>query len=180
MFFIPILADVVLEEEPWLNSSTACSFPEPFYNLSEIQEQRHRHSDLNINTSPIKLSDTTPVPKHRMEQYLGQYGNFAYGNVTVVADDILDDFIMNFESFSCLIRNATVQMLCFGLDEYWFTLIDDLIFDEVNSPSQFVDILFTPIRDYVRFERDLSLEDAPWPTDHWPQCENESPEKSSK
>ena len=69
---------------------------------------------------------------------------------------------------------------CFvSVDEYWFTLIDDLIFDEVNNPSQYVDILFTPMQDYVRFERDLLLEDAPLPTDHWPQCESESPEKSS-
>ena len=71
-------------------------------------------------------------------------------------------------------------MLCFGSGEYWFTLFDNLIFDEVNNPSQYVDILFTPIQDYVRFQRGLSLEDAAGPTDHWPQCEGESPDKSSK
>ena len=98
------------------------------------------------------------MSNHRIDQYLGQYGNFAYGNVTVEVDDILDDLIMSFESFSCLIRNASVRMLCFGLDEYWFTLIDDLIFDEVNSPSQYVDILFTLIQDYVRFERDSAAD----------------------
>ena len=36
-----------------------------------------------------------------------------------------------------------------------------------------------PFKITLDFERDLSLEDAPRPTDHWPQCESESPEKSS-
>ena len=97
-----------------------------------------------------------------------------------MADDVLDDLIMNFDSFSCLIRNATVRLLCFGLDKYWFTLLDDLIFDEVSSPSHYVDVLFSLIQDYVRFEKDLLLEDAPGPTDHWPQCESETLENSSK
>ena len=151
-----------------MNSTTACTFPEPFYNISEIQNQQSKHDDLGIKVEDFaeKKRSTNPVSKKNIEQYLGQYGNFAY----VVSDDVTGELIMKFESFSCTVRNATDVTLCFGNDEYSFRLLDDLLFDKVNNLSLFVDVLFTPVQDYVKFERDLSLEDAPGPTDHWPQC----------
>ena len=108
----------------------------------------------------------------KVDQFLGQYGNFGYGNLTVVADDILEELIVNFDVYSCVVRNVSGEREgCTGLGINWFLSLWRVQFDEENNPSQFVDVTFTIPEDPVRFERDLMFEDAPGPRDHWPQCE---------
>ena len=106
-----------------MNSTTACTFPEPFYNISELQARPVYHDPVEalIHKQQVieKNPYTIPISKELIEQFLGRYGNFAYGNVTVVADDVTEELMMVFESFSCTIRNATHVTLCFGNDEYW-------------------------------------------------------------
>lgn len=62
------LADVALEEEAWLNSSTICSFPEPWFSL--ISKTSHPINKSN------KLSRST-------SQYVGHYQNEAYGDLHI-------------------------------------------------------------------------------------------------
>ena len=112
----------------------------------------------------------------KVDQFLGQYGNFGYGNLTVVVDDILEELIVNFDVFSCVVRNVTGEReSCTGLGIYWYLSLWRVQLDEENNPSQFVDVAFTVTESPVRFERDLLFEDAPGPRDHWPQCEEVFP-----
>ncbi len=91
------IMDVMLGEEPWLNLTTSCTFPAPWYQLNE-------EYNYNINTSPRldvtmkpKSINTSTGPEVAMkqksnksnqlqsniEQYIGEFGNFAYGNLSV-------------------------------------------------------------------------------------------------
>ena len=80
-----IAADVLLGEEPWLNATSACAFPLPSNSRSKPKET---NVDVAFYKTPIEERTTESVPKHMVEQFLGDYGNFAYGNMTVVADDV--------------------------------------------------------------------------------------------
>ena len=112
----------------------------------------------------------------KVDQFVGQYGNFAYANLTVVVDDILEELVINFDVYSCVVRNATGERQnCVGVEPIWFISLWRIQFDEGNNPSQFVDVTFTIGEDSVRFERDLLFENAPGPRDHWPQCEEVFP-----
>ena len=62
------LADVALGETPWLNHTTMCSFPEPWYSLP---------------ASSHHAIDKTQQPTLPIGNYIGTYHNVPYGNLTV-------------------------------------------------------------------------------------------------
>ena len=122
---------------------------------------------VDVGETEYNVSDTK-LPYENFDQFLGRYGNFARGNLTVVSDDTLT---INFDIFSCSVRNVTEEVqICTGLDPFWFLTLYRVQFDNENNPSQFVDVTFDKKEDPVRFERDLMLEDAPEHRDYWPQC----------
>ncbi len=165
-------ADIILDEEPWLNSTTACSFPEPFFQPSVSSQRQPKEKEENHHQN---VGTSVPNEREPMEKYIGQYGNFAFGNLTVVIDDVTEDLVVSFDVTSCVYRNYTHFPMCYGLDEFWFLSFNAVYFDEQNNPSQFIDVQLSPDDNLTRFERDLMLEDAPAPTDGWPHCEFSSP-----
>ena len=170
--FFFCIADVVLDEEPWLIATTACTFPFP------TLLRKHKDVDITLTTTLIYQKDKTlQKKKTRVEEYLGQYGNFASNNLTVTADDVTEELIINFDVYSCTVQNVTGEFLnCIGRDIYWMFSLWQVDFDEQNNPSQFVDVTFSLVESPIRFERDLLFEDAPGPRDHWPQCEEVFPD----
>ena len=71
-------------------------------------ESHSRHQDIKVTmTSQSNVVDTKSKLK-QVDQFLGQYGNFGYGNLIVVVDDILEELIINFDVFSCVVRNVQV------------------------------------------------------------------------
>ena len=161
---------MVLDEEPWLNATTACTFP--------FSTSKPKHTDVDITqTAAPDRPKGKPIQKNKVEEYLGQYGNFAYNNLTVTADDVTDELIINFDVYSCTFQNVTGNIAaCLGRGDYWYMNLFRVEFDEENKSSQFVDITFSLLEGRVRFERDLLFEDAPGPRDRWPQCEEVFPE----
>ena len=155
-----------------MNATTACTY----HGDSSTGEPLAKHQDIKVTmTSESDLKQAKTAQK-KVDQFLGQYGNFGYGNLTVVVDDILEELIVNFDVFSCVVRNITGEReSCIGLGLYWFLSLYQVQFDEENNPSQFADVTFTPVEGPVRFERDLLFEDAPGRRDHWPQCEEVFP-----
>ena len=111
------------------------------------------------------------------EQLLGQYGNFAYGNLTVVQDDITENIIVHFDVFSCILilKQNNISYTCQPLDDYWFLPnIGDLLFDTTANPAEYVYVEFYDLREgKIRFDRDLAQNEAPGPKDHWPTCNDE-------
>ena len=167
--FSYVATDIFLDEEPWLNTTTACTFP--FGSSSTERSTRHQDLDLTMIFQSDRKHGRSK--RKKVDQFLGQYGNFGYGNLTVVADDVLEELIINFDVYSCVVMNVTEEReSCFGLGVNWFLDLWRVQFDNENNPSQFVDVTFTVTEGPVRFERDLLFEDAPGPRDHWPQCDN--------
>ena len=151
-----------------MNETTACTFP---FGSSPV-ESTTRHKDFDVTMTSQSDMKYGKSKYKKVDQFLGQYGNFGYANLTVVADDILEELIVNFDVFSCVVRNVTGEReSCAGLGINWFLSLYRVQFDEENNPSQFVDVTFTETEGPVRFDRDLLFEDAPGPRDHWPQCE---------
>ena len=166
--FSYIAADIVLDEEPWLNATTACTFQ---FGSSTTERSTRQDLDLTmISQSDMKHGRSK---RKQVDKFLGQYGNFGYGNLTVVADDILEELIVNFDVYSYIVMNVTEErQSCFGLGVNWFLGLWRVQPDEEKNPSHFVDVTFTVTEGPARFERDLLFEDTPGPRDHWPQCDN--------
>ena len=162
----------MLGEKPWLNASSACAFPP-----SQSSSSQPTNYKAPISKETLRMIDIEKrsVSKNLIDQFLGNYGNFAYGNISVVVDDITENVILKFDIYRCLLRTRTHRnetFHCQGSDDYWFIDLLLVEFDMENTPSQFLDIVFlTPLEGRVRFERDLQQDDAPGPRDHWPTCD---------
>lgn len=63
-----ILSDILLQEDPWLNVSTVCTFPEPW----EEQPATKNKTEIEI---PADNYDATPC--------LGNYGHRIYGGIVI-------------------------------------------------------------------------------------------------
>ena len=173
-------ADIVLDETPWLNSTTACTFPEPFFSQPDAPDPAYTMVRGPVrNRFPSENIKTRETTSEQTERLLGQYGNFVYGNVTIVQDDVTGILIAQFDVFDCTLwlNWNNVTYWCQGRQEFWFVTVYDFRFDSVNSPAEYVDIAFWSLSEgQVRFERDLNINEAPGPRDHWPTCEEVFPD----
>ena len=90
-----ISADVMLDLDPWLNETTACTFPEPFFSEPAPEKQLSR---FTVRSKGQKETDASldKSPKFNLKQYEGTFGNFAYGNITVSK-------MFSFELFSLIV-----------------------------------------------------------------------------
>ena len=162
----------MLGNKPWLNVSSACAFPPSQSSSCQSTKNEVPKSKKALGMINVEKSS---VPKHLVDQFLGYYGNFAYGNITVLVDDITENVILELEVCRCLLRtrmHSNETFYCQGLDDYWFMDLLLVEFDMENAPSQFMDVVFlTPLEGRIRFERDLHEDEAPGPRDHWPKCE---------
>ena len=80
----------MLDLEPWLNETTACTFPEPFY--QPFQHKRHPQSfddgehlpqPMPKDVKNAKAFSGKKLQQQNLRRYEGTFGNFAYGNLTV-------------------------------------------------------------------------------------------------
>ncbi|XP_046576226.1 penicillin-binding protein 4-like [Haliotis rubra] len=63
------ISDILMGDQPWLNSSTACTFPMPWEDVSESSQ-----NNSDITNSEVKCVDC----------YVGKYGNYMFGDLDVV------------------------------------------------------------------------------------------------
>ncbi|KAL3887928.1 hypothetical protein ACJMK2_000313 [Sinanodonta woodiana] len=63
------ISDLYLHEEPWLNVSTICSFPEPWFEKK--------------NSTPKTAIDKNIQPFRANDSYVGVYSNEAYGDIKI-------------------------------------------------------------------------------------------------
>ena len=86
----------MLDLEPWLNETTACTFPEPF------SEGPHLGGQDNFNDYYNSMAEAETGRKVKIDesltsfkQYEGVFGNFAYGNITVNILQLFSQLDMN-------------------------------------------------------------------------------------
>ncbi|KAK3590928.1 hypothetical protein CHS0354_032647 [Potamilus streckersoni] len=63
------VSDLYLNEEPWLNVSTICTFPEPWHE----KKPSTKRTPIDKNIQPIRANDS----------YVGVYNNKAYGDIKI-------------------------------------------------------------------------------------------------
>ena len=163
------LLDLALDEEPWLNTTTVCTFPHPWSPWLPDDELMQTIASLDDGPAhrftKIDQSSDFPYPSD-LTPYTGVYGDFYYGNVTVFSDDSQSLFIHygsfqptrlvptgneNFffgvpDAYDWPVRIATVE---FGFSEEGLTQYD-LCMAEFDWPP-------------TTFVRDLKKSDAPEP-----------------
>ena len=125
---IYILADIVMDKEPSLNATTACTFP--CGSSKKIEE-----NDIDVSTLP---SATKPaIEKYHskdVKKFIGQYGNFAAGNLTVTVNDTLEGLVVNFDAYSCLVLLGTVTAV-----SVW-VFFGFLVFGELNLMRKIIPV----------------------------------------
>ncbi|KAK6186859.1 hypothetical protein SNE40_006125 [Patella caerulea] len=66
----PYIFDLIMEKEPWLNKTTACSYPSPWAPKSP---------------SKNNTDDVTNLPVDDVSQFVGEYGHRFLGDVQIIA-----------------------------------------------------------------------------------------------
>ncbi|XP_070561631.1 uncharacterized protein [Ptychodera flava] len=83
--------DLLLGEEPWLNATTACTFPEPWQPSSEgvsasfasKRDKRNGENDKKLN----KIKSHKVHSARPLDDYVGVYGHKALGNCSIWLED---------------------------------------------------------------------------------------------
>ncbi len=187
--------DILMEEEPWLNLTTACTFPEPWSELPEFPWSGGEHYNLEggpnmfRNTGiPKSMADILPdkfdiakcisgnvIPNPnkfnrqdknlKMDQFTGSFGHFSYGNVTV--EETENGVLML--SFGQL---AKFELAYCGNNTFYeqgygkFWPFDSIVIYDVSESGMFNELLLATFDlSFPVFVRDLDMSDAPPPPD---------------
>ena len=87
MHLLLVSADLMLGLEPWLNTSTGCTYPLTS-NQDSFVVKKERDFDME-KTVVAKSENPIKSDIKHLSQNIGQFGNFAYGNITVILCSIL-------------------------------------------------------------------------------------------
>lgn len=108
-------ADMLLGELPWLNQSTACSFPAPWSTV----------------TTPVPVSENINLRtlwniSRPIENYAGIYGHPAFGNITVSIENSTE-LILYYGRFGRLVLTPSSDLSFSGryLGPLWFVTQSD-------------------------------------------------------
>ena len=159
--------DIVLGETPWLNVDLACEI------AGEIGT-KHDHHFVETNF-PLKFISTHrksvvdhPTPRRPLNDYVGVYGNFGYGNITISLNSggIEDQLELSYGKIGRFILQATVvddEFVAIGVGPAAVINIGPLLFQSSNN--QTIDLLQTVFDDLdpPLFKRDLKMSSAPPP-----------------
>ena len=139
-------------EEPWLNLTSACSFPEP----TKMRKPRVDFRNLDSHVIAMPLSS-----------YAGTYGNFAYGNLTVSVDADADRLVLHYGVLGHWILHPEEEPHHFvgeGQGHTWSMSLYNVAFSGINGGSaQYVELPSIDSRAPPLFERGLKAADAPDP-----------------
>ena len=76
------IADLLLGYEPWLNTTTICTFPEPWMRRVTSQSETEVRRDLNAH--------------RKLEEYTGVYFNHAYGALNFTLNTTSNRLVMHY------------------------------------------------------------------------------------
>ena len=141
-----------MDEEPWLNLTTACTFPEPTTMRKPAVDLRDREHHV----SAVALSE-----------YAGTYGNYAYGNVTVSVDEDAEMLELRYGILGHWVLYAEEEPHHFvgeGQNDAWSIGLYDVKFSGIEEGlARFVELTSLDNRAPPIFERGLMESDAPPP-----------------
>lgn len=142
------ILDLLMDEDPWLNATSACTFPEP-------TKMRQRFKVMTLNS--VTPKSLTP--------YIGTYGNFAYGNITVML--MGDKLHLHYGMLGRWILHPGATEHYFngeGQDHIWPKSLIDVRFNGFDGGSAVsVEVPGLDSRAPPTFKRGLAASEAPEP-----------------
>ncbi len=158
------IMDLLMGESPWLNLTTACTFPEPWAPVHKRKPYTFPQGDPN--KVPLEF-----------ERYVGTFGNFGYGNLSIVLNETSGLLELHYGELG-LWDLVVIDDLTFagkGKGYTWARDIKSILFESLSYSNQLnkVTISFES-KDPPVFQRDLKMSEAPLPPDPnqcaaWPQ-----------
>eukprot|EP00058_Branchiostoma_floridae_P017271 XP_002602759.1 hypothetical protein BRAFLDRAFT_93705 [Branchiostoma floridae] len=153
------VADILTGKDHWLNATTACTYPAPWWATRQIR-----------STAVPKISPNFPRDKR---DYEGVYGNHATGNMTITLNTTDNKlyFSLGLIGRGLVLPTETTNQILFRAEEpleYIPTIVADV---EVKGGDVFsLSLQSYPPEPPVVFERGLKLTD-PDPTEpEWDDC----------
>lgn len=123
------LLDLVIGYKPWLNGTTACTYPEPWRSAPYVRKKRQTRM-FNISSQNIIKN---------IERYVGTYSNPLYGKVTFTeGDDHL--FIKYGTLLEGNVTSSFTVNLNAPLDEVLFSTIN-LQFKDLGTTKKYESVL---------------------------------------
>ncbi|CAH1778290.1 unnamed protein product [Owenia fusiformis] len=166
------VSDILLGLDPWLNKTTACTFPEPW-----------APGPPSVNPVLPVYNDTAPRP---LVDYEGTYGHLAFGNVTFTLNATINKLYMRygpfFEGHCSYDATQGVFMMSYeGIYKYRNDYFPARF--ATNNATGNIDTVYLNIDDShpQAFIRDLKLADVPVdivPTQN-PACPTPDPSGSA-
>ncbi|XP_066283263.1 uncharacterized protein [Branchiostoma lanceolatum] len=153
------VGDILIGKHHWLNATTACTYPEPWWTRPEP----------NSTVLP-EISDNFPRDKRAYE---GVYGNYAGGNVTISLNATDDKLYFSLgllgRGLVSLTESANCILLrCQGPLAYFPYIVTDV--EEKDGKIFSLSLQSSPPEPPIVFERGLKLTD-PDPTEpKWDDC----------
>ena len=145
-------ADLLLGETPWINMSTACTFPEPW--SAPTPHRSYNTYDTGTAVLPLK-------------KYAGTYGNFGYGNLTVYVNQTTGNLQIRYGPMGLWdLFPGKKEHFFFGqgLDLVWaYNMEAQFIY---NCQKDIVESVTMPAferKQVPMFKRGLQMTDAPPP-----------------
>ena len=149
--------------QPWLNIDTVCDV----MNSKEIQRRNNRTTQI-LRRNEVKNRLDDDVKQNMVENYVGVYGNFAYGTVTVDINTETNDLVLRYGRDNWtwdLTQDADNEddFTGSGREPFWFLDLDVTFEQEGSSPASALTILTFDDELPPRFERDLDFDNPPAP-----------------
>lgn len=153
------IMDLLLGEEFWFNSTTACSFPEPWGPPYRPRMYPGFFSRL--------VRERNVRPKLPKSKYAGVYGNFAYGNLTVLYNDTTNKLELHYGKYGRWLLHCKRgnDFAGEGYDIFWARELRSVLFRNSQGQKDSVDevVISFDNRDPPVFQRGLKMTSAPPP-----------------
>ena len=155
------IMDTLLSYEPWINITTACTFPEPWGPPPRAKMYPGFFSDV------FKRRRVTPdLP---LSEYAGRFGNFGYGNITVVhnsTDETLDMFYGELGWWHLYCKRGD-DFAAEGLGDVWPRELRSVHFRSSKGSQDSIDEVVVSFESRLPpvFKRNLKMSEAPPPPD---------------
>lgn len=170
LYVVPMyIKDLLLGENPFLNLTTACTFPEPWSPLSTENLSPDKPGNLKSlgNQKPQRHENRYQRVDVKQDRYVGTYGNLVYGNITVYQKD--NALMFTYDDFGVWkleFLGVPAMYYGHGQNDFWPLDIQLVQFYSSIAGSDIVDlaILSFGIELHV-FVRDLKMSEAYPPPD---------------
>jgi CubicO group peptidase (beta-lactamase class C family) len=122
------IIDTILGFEPWLNTSTICTFPQPWH---------------TAKTSQLPVYDVGRQPPRDLTEYIGVYSNEGYGDLSVELNTTLSSLTVRFGfGFWQLLPQQTKDVFyAKGLDVTSFYDVDFVVFTASPNSDKIVSLI---------------------------------------